>query len=159
MSNIDEALAYVARTAHATERVADSSEGGDNYALRLLAAEVDRLRQVEADKNSRIHGMLHAEANAKSHYERVEAENAELRAKVNELSDISTEHARAFQEKRKEAEALKAKLAWFEEYATIVSVITARYIGFGTAPDAGIASITDAVSELVEWEAEHPKPE
>lgn len=41
-----------------------------------LRAENERLEQVVADKTSRIQGMIHAEANAKSHYERVEAKLA-----------------------------------------------------------------------------------
>lgn len=54
MSDADQALAYVDRTAHATERILDSTEGGDNYALRLLAAEIERLRAENASLTERL---------------------------------------------------------------------------------------------------------
>lgn len=72
------------------------------------------------------------------------AENASLRKELAACEDVYTLHTNK----------LRAKLAWFEDFATVASVVTERFMG---ASGSG-SDVIGALDELVAWEREHPKP-
>jgi chromosome segregation ATPase len=112
----------------------------------------DRLAKLEAE-NAELTVQVRElnEANIddmaplKSKVAELEAENAELEARVETLLASETDLATA-------NEALKARLAWFEKYRTMATVIIARYeLG-------GRSNVEEAIEDLQSWEQGNPAP-
>lgn len=111
----------------------------ENAILRGLDKKSDEVREVRDEVIDRLLAL--------------EAENAELRERDCRLSTQVEQLREDSADER--VEALKAKLARFEDFATVVSVVTARFmVAKGNGSD-----VIDAVNDLITWEREHPKPE
>jgi hypothetical protein len=85
---------------------------------------------------------LHAEV------ERLRAENAELRARL----DDEVPHPTSLKAAWNDVRAIKAKLAWFEERETLIRQ------GIADEAESNGFDCCYQWSTVTDWEAEHPKP-
>lgn len=140
----------------------------ENVGREELKAEVAKLEAENAELRSGYALQTSAVARGLAHCERecktLKEENAELRAGLvadhmgqqtpQQLLELWRVTHKALQRANDSVEALKATLAWFEGWATIVSVVTARFM---VARGSG-SEVIDAVNDLIMWEHEHPRP-
>ena len=137
---VKETLDYVKRTAYSVDHVEDWSEGGDNTALRLLAAEVARLSALDdrvrttVDEACGLQPVMAADEALsllesklfewRAAGERLRAENVELRETVEAAQRGICDLARILGAERDRA---LAELRWFKQMWPLAETIAKAF--------------------------------
>jgi hypothetical protein len=141
MMNVDEALKKLRECDHYLDE------------LDVVKAEVERLRAENLDLQQALSQQAE---NCTSITSKLEAENAELRARNEWLSRSA--HAQETDTRldvlRNKNAALKARLAWFEERDLLRLDQVKAYYG----ANIDETDVLEAIDQLITWEREHPKP-